>query len=210
MKPRQKELPCPSRWKQNWLQPQPKNLPNLISLSRICLTPLLLLLIIFNEALGKSWAFYFFLLLALTDAVDGFLARKFNCETKCGAMLDPWADKTVFTAIIAILFFCPPAGLPLEILTFLVAWAVLAEIINSCQRIIKKRRGLPVKANFCGKAKCTLQMIVIGILLYPYQTFSFAQYAVNPLLFISNVLITCNIIRSRRLLINLKKHKLPA
>ena len=191
--------------KGSWLQPQQKNLPNFLSLSRICLTPVLYLLIIFNEELGRYWAFYLFLLMVMTDPIDGYLARKFNCETKFGAMIDPWADKVVFTAIIVILFFYPPIPFLLKIFTALVVLAFLAEIINSCQRILKKKRGLSLKANNFGKWKCALQMAVIGILLCPYQVLSFVQYAINPLLLASNFLVTCNIIGSMCLLINAKK-----
>jgi cardiolipin synthase len=64
------------------------NLPNLVSLTRLLLSPLMLFLE-FPQAIAL------FILLALTDALDGFLARRLKQETDLGKVLDPLADKTL-------------------------------------------------------------------------------------------------------------------
>jgi cardiolipin synthase (CMP-forming) len=72
------------------------NLPNLISLARLLLSPLMLFLE-FSKAIA------FFILLALTDALDGFLARRLKQESSLGKVLDPLADKTLL--LIALYTF---------------------------------------------------------------------------------------------------------
>ncbi len=62
------------------------NLPNLISLLRLLLAPFMLYI-------DRAYLPLFFLSLALTDALDGFLARRWHAETKMGKILDPLADK---------------------------------------------------------------------------------------------------------------------
>jgi len=167
----------------------------------MALVPLLMFCIIRHEEISQSWTFYLFLVLAFSDLLDGYLSRKFKCETPLGAQLDPWADKIlVMPNIVLILifyqldFFFHGALIPLTI------WLITAEMINIRQRVLKKRHGLSAKANGFGKVKCVFQMIVIGILLNPYGVLSIFEYATIALLFVSNILITYNIVISRRLL----------
>ena len=185
-------------WK--WLQPWWKNLPNLITILRIILTPVLLGLIISNGGFGNYFIFYFFIVLAVTDYLDGFLADKLDAQSDFGAEIDPWADKILLITIFVIFFSRPfDYFLPIFFIVLLV-WTFFAEAVNIYQRISKKRRGISMKANNLGKWKCVLQMIVIGILLCPYQALSFLQYWFHLFLSISNLLITINIYRSYRVL----------
>ncbi len=72
------------------------NVPNIISLIRLLATPLIVWLILSGE-----WkiAFYSFVAAGVSDAVDGFIAKRFNAQTKLGAYLDPIADKVLLVAI---------------------------------------------------------------------------------------------------------------
>jgi cardiolipin synthase len=71
------------------------NLPNLLTLARILITPLFIILLI-REAYG--YALLVFTLAGITDGLDGFIARVFNQKTELGAFLDPIADKALLTA----------------------------------------------------------------------------------------------------------------
>lgn len=68
------------------------NLPNIISLSRMAMVPVTVWLILDERILA---AFWLFLVAGLSDAVDGYLAKRFNAETVFGAFIDPLADKTL-------------------------------------------------------------------------------------------------------------------
>ena len=76
------------------------NLPNLITISRLLLTPYIVwLLLIESYFLG----FIFFLLSGISDALDGFLAKRFNQKTLLGSYLDPIADKFLIVSAIVLL-----------------------------------------------------------------------------------------------------------
>lgn len=76
------------------------NIPNILTLLRLCLVPLVIDMIISNE-----WvlAFALFVLAGVTDGVDGFIARHFNLRTELGAYLDPVADKALLVSIYVTL-----------------------------------------------------------------------------------------------------------
>ena len=76
------------------------NLPNFISVARIILVPLFIILSI-NQEFG--WAFFIFVVAAISDAVDGLLARLLQQRTVLGSYLDPAADKLLTTSAYVIL-----------------------------------------------------------------------------------------------------------
>jgi cardiolipin synthase len=77
-------------------------LPNIITVLRLFLVPVIVWMIVANEL---SAAFVVFLLAGLTDAIDGFLARRFGWQTELGAYLDPVADKALLMSVYAALGF---------------------------------------------------------------------------------------------------------
>lgn len=76
------------------------NLPNTITLGRILLVPLIVWAIASNQ---MTVAFVIFVVAGLSDAVDGFLAKRFNMTTEIGALLDPIADKALLVSIYVAL-----------------------------------------------------------------------------------------------------------
>lgn len=76
------------------------NLPNLISLARLCAAPVMIWLM-----LDGAWttAFGLFLLAGLSDAVDGLIARRFRARSRLGGFLDPLADKTMLVSVFVML-----------------------------------------------------------------------------------------------------------
>jgi cardiolipin synthase (CMP-forming) len=76
------------------------NLPNLITLGRILLVPVVVWAIASNE---MQAAFVLFLLAGVSDAVDGFLAKRFHMKSELGAYLDPLADKVLIVSIYVAL-----------------------------------------------------------------------------------------------------------
>jgi cardiolipin synthase len=91
------------------------NLPNSLTLARIVLVPLVVWLIISHEMLA---AFLIFLLAGISDAADGFIAKRYGWHTELGAYLDPIADKALLVSIYVTLGF---AG-------HLPAWLVIAVV----------------------------------------------------------------------------------
>jgi cardiolipin synthase len=84
-------------------------LPNLITVARLLLAPLVILMIVSQRFMA---AFVIFLAAGLSDALDGFIAKRFNLRTELGAYLDPLADKALLVSIyvtMAITGELPPA-----------------------------------------------------------------------------------------------------
>ena len=72
------------------------NLPNLITIGRVFCVPLIVWLITSGHMLP---AFLLFVVAGISDAVDGFLAKRFNMQSELGALLDPLADKALIVSI---------------------------------------------------------------------------------------------------------------
>ena len=78
------------------------NLPNVLTIGRILVTPLFIILLFYDYPYAKSWALLIFVIAMLTDIFDGYYARKYNLVTDYGRFLDPLADKVmVLSALIS-------------------------------------------------------------------------------------------------------------
>src|ERR1700688_1676311 len=76
------------------------NLPNLITLTRLLSVPLMIWLIV-GEQYGV--AFWVFIAAGASDALDGYIAKRFDCRTRLGALLDPAADKALLSSVYVAL-----------------------------------------------------------------------------------------------------------
>ena len=145
------------------------NLPNILTVVRIGLTPVIALLPFIDGYWPKLVCFGVFLFAAITDVVDGYLARSRNLVTDLGKLLDPIADKLLlFATIIPIyvisrtrhdLYNIPVWGsIPLWVCVLLIG----RELAMTGFRLWAKRRGLVIAAAGPGKLKAVLQNIYIG------------------------------------------------
>ena len=112
------------------------NLPNKLTVSRIILTPFCLVFIMLKEL---SWSApvgaFFFLLIALTDMLDGKIARKYNLITDFGKFLDPLADKFLVVGSYLALIYRVEGYLKLA-LVVLISLAVIVCFIVFCPEIM--------------------------------------------------------------------------
>ena len=126
------------------------SIPNLISVLRICLVPLLVWMIIAGEL---KLACFTFLFAGASDALDGFLAKKFNWETELGAYLDPIADKMLLVGIYATLgyFWHMPVWFVILVISrdFLIISAII--LAWMLERPVRMRPLLVSKANTAGQ-----------------------------------------------------------
>ena len=91
------------------------NIPNALSVVRMALIPVFMTLYLLHFDL---WAFAVLLVSGLTDAVDGFVARRFDMITDCGKLLDPLSDKLTQVAVVVCLTTRYTELLPLTVLCF--------------------------------------------------------------------------------------------
>lgn len=150
------------------------NLANKITLIRISLIPLFfvfltplpqylseqLLNISFIERQSELVALTIFLLAAMTDKLDGYIARKYDQVTKLGKLLDPLADKLLITvAIIALVS-------KQEIAAWIALIIIGREMMVTLLRIMATSRGVILAADKYGKLKMVLQVsAIVGLLL---------------------------------------------
>jgi len=128
---------------------------NALTIARVLVTPLMLALIV---ARGVSWlAVGAWIVLASTDGVDGYLARKRNQVTPLGMLLDPLADKLWITAAFVSLVQFNPAMVPAWIAVVVIG----REFLVSGLRSIAAAQGFTIEASNLGKFKMVVQIICI-------------------------------------------------
>ncbi|AKT39624.1 CDP-diacylglycerol--glycerol-3-phosphate 3-phosphatidyltransferase [Chondromyces crocatus] len=142
-----------------------KNLPNLLTFARIVMIPIVLLLLSRGAPRDCFWAACVYSLAALTDMLDGYLARRQGLVSVLGKFLDPLADKLIVSG--TLVWLVPMGRIP--------AWAVVLlisrEITITALRSIASTEGLVIAAGDGGKVKTALQMVGILCLIlgYPYE-----------------------------------------
>ncbi len=139
------------------------NLPTIITVARIVLVPVFALVYLWPE----SWTYWtaagLFALAAVTDWLDGYLARKLGQATRFGAFLDPVADKII--VVTALVLLVGQHGNPW--LTVPCVVIILRELVISALRewmAEMNRRGL-VEVSWVGKVKTFVQMAAVTVLL---------------------------------------------
>ena len=145
----------------------PINLPNLLTWLRILLIPLIIGVFYLpapwlSDKDANLLATVFFVVAAVTDWLDGYLARKLNQLSAFGAFLDPVADKLMVAAALIVL-------VDLERTSPVIALIIIGrEIAISALRewMAKAGKSGSVAVSFIGKLKTTFQMIAITLLLY--------------------------------------------
>ena len=111
------------------------NIPNLITLGRILLVPV----IIWAIASGQmAAAFVLFVIAGISDAVDGFLAKRFHMQSETGALLDPLADKALLVSIFVAL------GITADLPRWLVILVVSRDVIIIGAVIVSWLLGRPI------------------------------------------------------------------
>jgi CDP-diacylglycerol--glycerol-3-phosphate 3-phosphatidyltransferase len=138
------------------------NLPNLLTMARIAIIPFFILLMYYADPLSSYFAAIIFAGAAITDVIDGWLARRKNLVTVIGKFMDPLADKLIVMAALVMLVRLGRVASGLVI-------ALLArEFIISGLRTIAASEGMVIAAGQGGKWKTALQLTAIVCLLAHY------------------------------------------
>ncbi|MGB2696776.1 MAG: CDP-diacylglycerol--glycerol-3-phosphate 3-phosphatidyltransferase [Candidatus Zixiibacteriota bacterium] len=135
------------------------NLPNKLTLLRILLSPVFMAFFLIDNVYSRYFATFIFLIAALTDVYDGYLARKTGVVTGFGKFMDPLADK-ILTATAFISFVA---------LGYVKAWMILIIIVREFfitgLRTIAAYKGIVIMPSFMSQLKTATQMVVIVIIL---------------------------------------------
>lgn len=162
----------------------PFNLPIALTLFRLFLLPIFIVLFYLPYSWSPFVAAFVFWLAALTDALDGYAARKLKQSTRFGAFLDPVADKLmVTTALVLLVEQYESIWLSLPAL-FMIGREIVISALREWMAEIGKR-GI-VAVSWLGKYKTAAQMIaIIGLI---WQANDLMIYAAYVLLYIASVL----------------------
>jgi cardiolipin synthase (CMP-forming) len=134
------------------------NLPNLITLARLLSVPLAIWLI-FDDRYGA--AFWVFIGAGLSDALDGYIAKRFDRRTRLGALLDPIADKALLAGVYVSLWFV--GQLPF----WLVALVILRDLLIVIGFVVIHTTAAPKQFDpiYISKINTLIQLILIGFVL---------------------------------------------
>jgi len=155
------------------------NVPNLITLSRIVLIPL----IIGVYYLPEDWMSYdsknitataIFIFAAVTDWLDGYLARKLNQTSAFGAFLDPVADKLIVAAALIVLL--KEGRVDAVVALIIIGRELAISALREWMASVGQAKSVAVA--FIGKLKTGFQLVAIPMLLYDERPFGILNCAV--------------------------------
>lgn len=135
------------------------NLPNAITISRLVLSLFLFCLIQTGSA--WVWCAALFIVAVATDAVDGYIARRYQLITKLGRILDPFADKFITSGTFLFLLPRPESG----VTPWMVVIVLGREMLITSLRGFLEQAGADFSASFSGKLKMVLQCVAITVSL---------------------------------------------
>jgi CDP-diacylglycerol--glycerol-3-phosphate 3-phosphatidyltransferase len=148
-----------------------RNLPNLLTVGRILLVPILVT-VLFTKVEGKEWlGLGLFLAAALTDFLDGWLARRWGRVTRLGQILDPAADKILIASAFISLVELNPAVVP----AWMVALILAREFAVGALRNVAGAEGVVIPAGWSGKVKTVSQVVAVSLLIVYNELGEFAH-----------------------------------
>ena len=138
----------------------PLNVPNVLTVVRILLVPVLVVALLEKSGSGDLFAAIVFAVASVTDAIDGYLARSRNAITNFGKLMDPIADKLLIVAALVVL-------VSLDRLQAWVAMVIIARefAVTVLRASIGAQQGIVIPASPLGKLKTATQVLMVICLI---------------------------------------------
>jgi CDP-diacylglycerol--glycerol-3-phosphate 3-phosphatidyltransferase len=174
-------------------------IPNILTISRIILIPIIVILYYFQPAYSENPTFSWlnfslvaaYAVVSITDYLDGFLARKMNMTSKLGEFLDPVADKLmVSTALILLVDYYPVEShwyITLSAI-IIISREILVSALREWMGTIGKRSNINV--SWIGKVKTFMQIFAILFLLYQQPFFGLPSFEIGIILLLTATFLT--------------------
>jgi CDP-diacylglycerol--glycerol-3-phosphate 3-phosphatidyltransferase/cardiolipin synthase len=145
------------------------NVPNLVTLSRIVLIPLLIGIFYLPEGMltrehQNIIATAIFIFAGITDWLDGYLARRLNQMSAFGAFLDPVADKLIVAAALVVLLHLQPPRVDALVALIIIGREIAISALREWMAKVGQAKSVGVA--FIGKLKTVSQMVAIPLLLF--------------------------------------------
>lgn len=149
------------------------NIPNSLTIIRIILIPVFVIFLSIRIPWGDYLAATVFIIAALTDSLDGYLARRWKQVTRLGIILDPLADKLLITAALISL-------VELGRVPGWIAIVILGrEFAVSGLRIVKAEEGIIIPASFLGKIKTISQIVAVVLIILQESSKNFTTLPIG-------------------------------
>lgn len=168
------------------------NLPNVLTWLRILAIPLVVLLFLFGSenprGMADPAAGLVFAVAAITDSLDGYLARRLNQITPLGAFLDPVADKLIVTVALILIVSRDPRWVMVLAAIVVVGREIAVSALREWMAAIGHRAKVAVSG--LGKYKTILQMVGLSLLLYRHDLFGLPVYVIGEWLTVAAAALT--------------------
>ena len=146
------------------------NLANKLTMLRILMIPVFIAVLVYSkdrDIVFRYIALGIFIIASATDALDGYVARKYNMITDFGKLMDPLADKILVSSALIILI---ELG---NISSWIVSIVIAREFIISGIRLIATEKNIIIAASPLGKLKTVSQMLSVILMLLSIEAISF-------------------------------------
>ena len=153
------------------------NIPNWLTFARIALLPFILVIFFVDAAWARPLCCAVFLLAAVTDWLDGYLARKWQIESAFGAFLDPVADKLMVATVLIMLVQDASAWWLTVPAIVIIGREITISALREWMASVGSRARVAV--SYLGKVKTTAQIAALAMLLYRDQLFGLPIYTVG-------------------------------
>lgn len=160
------------------------NLPNKITVIRILMIPFFIAALLIDFPFHQPLAAVLFIVAALTDSLDGYLARSRNLITDFGKFMDPLADKLLVCS--ALICFVQLGSVPAWVVIIIIA----REFAITGLRTLAAADGIVIAASKWGKAKTVSQMIAIIIILFNNWPFALINIPADTIMIYVATILT--------------------
>ena len=160
------------------------NLPNKLTIARMCMVPLFMIALMFNTDSSRILATVIFALASLTDMLDGQIARKYNMVTNFGKLMDPLADKVLTAAAMICLV---ELG---DLAAWIAVLIIFREYLITGLRSVAASENIVVAANIWGKVKTVCQMFALMFLMLKPQIVALCGVNIGLWLMYAAVILT--------------------
>lgn len=153
------------------------NIPTILTIARILLLPVILLVFYMQTSWARPLCCAIFLIAAITDWLDGYLARKWNIESEFGAFLDPVADKLMVATVLILIVEDASSWWITIPAIIIIGREITISALREWMASVGSRAKVAV--SYLGKVKTTLQITALAMLLYKVDLFGLPIYDIG-------------------------------
>jgi CDP-diacylglycerol---glycerol-3-phosphate 3-phosphatidyltransferase len=164
------------------------SLPNVLTIARILAVPLVVLLFYWSNPWSNPMAAVVFIAAALTDTLDGYLARRYGFTTPLGEFLDPVADKLMVATALVLLVGHDPRTLIVITAIVIIGREITVSALREWMAQLGARARVAVSG--LGKWKTILQMTGLSLMMFRRDVFGLPVYEIGVVLLVVAAVLT--------------------